>query len=159
MSNTWFSAFYLVNWSAKVIIAVPDKPKLLDDGDEILKSQGRGWWFNSRLWNLLSTWQILARWSIASCALVLACRPFVSKKKKEKSKNDNHGLAWWLSQVLMRGKWMCLAYYAASHFSWLNTNIWVVRYVGVIWFIVRVLQLLPIRFTRWNLSRVSKSTM
>ena len=29
-----------------------------DDGGEILKSQGRGWRFDSRLWNLLSTWQI-----------------------------------------------------------------------------------------------------
>ena len=53
--------------------------KLPDDGGEIPKSQGRGWRFDSRLWNLLSTSQKLARWSIASCALPLACRPSVSK--------------------------------------------------------------------------------
>ena len=33
---------------------VRDDPKLMDDGGEILKSQGRGWRFDSRQWNLLS---------------------------------------------------------------------------------------------------------
>ena len=28
---------------------VQDDPKLPDDGEEIAKSQGRGWWFASRL--------------------------------------------------------------------------------------------------------------
>ena len=51
--------------------------------DKIPTSQGRGWRFDSRLWNLLSTWHKLARWSTASCALVLACRPSISKKKKK----------------------------------------------------------------------------
>ena len=32
-----------------------DDPKLMDDGGEIPKSQGRGWPFEPRLWNLLST--------------------------------------------------------------------------------------------------------
>ena len=34
---------------------VRDDPKLLVDGGEIPKSQGRGWWFDSRLRILLST--------------------------------------------------------------------------------------------------------
>ena len=33
-----------------------DDLNLLDDGGEIPKSQGRGWRFDSWLWNLLSTW-------------------------------------------------------------------------------------------------------
>ena len=35
---------------------VQDDPTLLDDGGEIPKSQRKGWRFDSRLWNLLSTW-------------------------------------------------------------------------------------------------------
>ena len=34
----------------------PRDPKLSDDGGEIPKSQGRGWEFQSWLWNLLFTW-------------------------------------------------------------------------------------------------------
>ena len=34
---------------------VQDDLKLLDDGGEIPKSQGRGWWFDFRKRNLLST--------------------------------------------------------------------------------------------------------
>ena len=41
--------------------------KLLDDGGEIPKSKGRGWRFNSRLWNLLSTWQKLGNGLSAFC--------------------------------------------------------------------------------------------
>ena len=47
---------------------------------EIPESQGRGWRFDSRQWNLLSTWHKHCRWSIASCALALTCRPSVWKK-------------------------------------------------------------------------------
>jgi hypothetical protein len=36
---------------------VRDDPKLLHNGGEIPKYQGKGWRFDSRLWNLLSTWQ------------------------------------------------------------------------------------------------------
>ena len=60
-----------------------DKPKLLDGGGEIPKSQGRGWQFDSWLWNLLCTWQQLAMWSFASCALALACLPTISKIKQK----------------------------------------------------------------------------
>ena len=43
------------NHHLKPIFLVWDNPKLLDDGGEIPKSQGRGWWVDPRLWNLLST--------------------------------------------------------------------------------------------------------
>ena len=36
---------------------VQDDLKLVDDGEEIPKSQGRGWRFECRLWNLMSTWR------------------------------------------------------------------------------------------------------
>ena len=81
----------LVN--SKVLNHVRDDPKLLDDGGEILKPQGRGWRFNSG-YQISSILDIkLARWSIASCALALACRPFVSNKKQKKTKRstiNNH---------------------------------------------------------------------
>ena len=38
-------------------VLVRDYPKLLDDGGEIHKSQEKGWWFDSQLWNLLCTWK------------------------------------------------------------------------------------------------------
>ena len=57
----------------KAIPCVPNDPKLLDDGGEILKSQGRGWRFDSRLLNFFSIGQILARWSTTSYTLELAC--------------------------------------------------------------------------------------
>ena len=39
-------------------------------------------------------------------------------------------------------------------------SVWVsVRYMGVIWFVFHVLQLLPVRFTQMNVCRISKSTM
>ena len=67
---------------------VRDDRKLLDDGGEIPKSQWRGWGLDFRLWNLLSMWHKLVRWSTASCALPLACQPYVQnnfflKKKPE----------------------------------------------------------------------------
>ena len=65
---------------------VRDDLTLPYDGGEIPKSQGRGWWFKSRMWKLLSTLQKICR-STASCALALACQPSISKKKlKLKSK-------------------------------------------------------------------------
>ena len=36
---------------------VQDDPKLPDDGGLIPKSQGRGWRFDSCMWNFLSTWR------------------------------------------------------------------------------------------------------
>ena len=36
---------------------IRDDLKLPGDGRGIFKSQGRGWQFESRLWNLLSTWR------------------------------------------------------------------------------------------------------
>ena len=69
---------------------VRDNPKLLDNGGEIPKSQGRGWRFESRLWNLLSTWHNCAKWSIASCASVLTCRPSVSKGKERRRSRILH---------------------------------------------------------------------
>ena len=35
---------------------VQDDPKILVDGREIPKSQGRGWWLDSQSWYLLPTW-------------------------------------------------------------------------------------------------------
>ena len=68
---------------------VEDDPKLLDDGGEIPKSQGRGWRFDSRLWDLLSTWQnslpggqlpqVLWRWPVG----------LSSKKERKKSNCPN----------------------------------------------------------------------
>ena len=77
----------LVN--SKVLNHVQDDLKLLDDGGEILKPQGRGWQFNSgyQISYLLDI--KLVMWSIASCALALAYRPFVSNKVT-KNKVLNH---------------------------------------------------------------------
>ena len=64
-------------------LLIRDDPKLLDNGGEIPKTWGRGWQFDSQLWNVLSTWWKLARWWTASRALAMACRPFVSKFLKK----------------------------------------------------------------------------
>ena len=40
-----------------VELVVQDDPTLSDDSGEVPKSEWRGWRFDSRLWNLLSTWQ------------------------------------------------------------------------------------------------------
>ena len=75
-------------------LLVQDNPKLVpDDGGEIPKSQGRGWRFDSWLWNLLSTWHKnlldgqlpprLWRWPIG----------LLSQKKKEKKKKTVTGSA------------------------------------------------------------------
>ena len=45
--------FYAIQYTVSL---VQDELQLLDHGREIPKSQGRGWRFNFRLWNLLSTW-------------------------------------------------------------------------------------------------------
>ena len=55
-----------------LVLLTHDDPKLLDGGGEMPKSQGRGWQFDARLQNLLSTRQTLVRWSTTSCALTLA---------------------------------------------------------------------------------------
>ena len=60
---------------------VQGDPKLLDDGGEIPKSQGRGWRFGSLMWKLFSTWHKLVRWSTPSCVLALAYRPSILKNK------------------------------------------------------------------------------
>ena len=76
-----------VGASRKVLKLVQDDPKLLDDGAKIPKSQGRGWRFDSRLCNVLSTWQKTCQViKCLSCALALACRPYVSKKKEKRKK-------------------------------------------------------------------------
>jgi hypothetical protein len=60
-------------------------PKLLDDGGEIPKSQGRGWQFDPPVVKSpLHLTENLLGGSIASCASMLACRPFVLKRKKKK---------------------------------------------------------------------------
>ena len=70
---------------------VQDGPKLLDDGGEIPKSQGRGWRFETWLWNLLSTWQknlsggqlppVLWRWHVDLLS------PKIKKKTQERITN------------------------------------------------------------------------
>ena len=63
-----------------VVRVVREDLELLDDGGEILKSQGRGWRFESPGCEISSLFdEKLVRWSTTSCALVLASPPFVSK--------------------------------------------------------------------------------
>ena len=64
---------------------VQDDLKLLGDGRGIPKSQGRGWWFESRLWNLLSTWRKTCQVVNCLLCLALAYRPSVSKKNIRRS--------------------------------------------------------------------------
>ena len=54
MVNWWFHS--IKNSQMLVRDDPKPRPKLLDGGGEIPKSQGRGWRFDSRLWNLLFTW-------------------------------------------------------------------------------------------------------
>jgi hypothetical protein len=62
---------------------VRDGSKLPDDGGEIFKSEGRGWIPGCDISSLLDG--KLSKCLIGSCALALACRPFVSKEKKGKN--------------------------------------------------------------------------
>ena len=59
-------------------------PKLLEDGGEPPKSQGRGRWFDSRLWHLLSTWHKSRQ--VVNCLLCFGfgMSTFCSKKRKKK---------------------------------------------------------------------------
>jgi hypothetical protein len=59
--------------------------KLPDDGGDISKYEGRGWIPGCDISSLLD--EILAKCLIASRALALACRPFVSKKKENIKKS------------------------------------------------------------------------
>ena len=70
---------------------VQDDPKVLDDGGEIPKSQGRGQEVGGaipgcEISSLLD--KKFARWLTASCALALACWPFVSQKKRRKNNEE-----------------------------------------------------------------------
>ena len=60
-------------------LMVGDDLKLPGDGRGIPKSQGRGWRFESRLWNLLSTWRKTCQVVNCLLCLALACGPSVSK--------------------------------------------------------------------------------
>lgn len=62
-------------------------PKLLEDGGEPPKSQGRGRWFDSRLWHLLSTWHKSRQ--VVNCLLCFGfgMSTFWLKKKKKKGTN------------------------------------------------------------------------
>ena len=66
---------------------VRDDPKLLDDGGETPKSQGRGWWFSSRVWNLLSTWHKTCH--VVNCLMCFGAgmSAFCLKKKKKKKRH------------------------------------------------------------------------
>ena len=82
------------HWKCTCIL-VQDDPKLLDNDGEISKSLGRGWRFNSRLRNLLSTWQkqllggqlahVLWRWHVGLLS---------QKKKKLKCTWIEHPTRW-----------------------------------------------------------------
>jgi hypothetical protein len=65
-------------------ILVRDDLKLLDDGGEISKSQGRevGGSIPSCEISSLLDMIILVKWSTTLCALALACRPSLSKEKE-----------------------------------------------------------------------------
>ena len=62
---------------------VYDDPKLPDDSGEIPKSQGRGWRFDSWLWNLLSTWRKTCH--VVNCLLCfdVGMSAFCLKQKKQ----------------------------------------------------------------------------
>jgi hypothetical protein len=54
--------FNLIGWrgnqpNIEMVVFLVRDVKLPNDGGEIPKSQGRGWRFESRLWNLLFAWQ------------------------------------------------------------------------------------------------------
>ena len=70
---TQYFSFLIIQTSIHVVC---DDLKLLDDGGEIHKSKGRGWRFDSWLWNVLSTWHKhdigLNESIIINMALVLA---------------------------------------------------------------------------------------
>ena len=67
-----------------------DDPKLLDDGREISKSQGRGWGFDSRLWwNLLSTWHKTCRVVIRFLCSGVGMLTFCLKKKEKENKQSS----------------------------------------------------------------------
>ena len=70
-------------------LLVRDVPNLLDDSGEIPKSQGRGWQFDSQLWNLLSTWQNTGQ--VVNCLLCfgIALSTFFLYKIKKKNQNFN----------------------------------------------------------------------
>ena len=63
---------------------IRDDLKLPGDGRGIPKSQGRGWRFESRLWNLLSTWRKTCQ--VVNCLLCFGAglSAFCLKKKKKK---------------------------------------------------------------------------
>ena len=68
-------------------VLVRDDPKLLDDSGEILKSQGRGWRLDPRLWAFFSTWHKTCQ--VAYCLMCfgvgMSAFCFKSGKKKRKS--------------------------------------------------------------------------
>ena len=65
---------------------VREDPKLLDNDGEIPKSQGKGWWFDSRLWNLLSTWQKTYQVVNYLMCFGVGLSAFYLQKKKKKKK-------------------------------------------------------------------------
>ena len=79
---TWLSWIPILN------IMVRYDPELLDDDGEIPKSQGRGWQFNSRLWNLLSTWQRTCQ--VVNCLMCfgVGMSAFCLKNKEKKSSSS-----------------------------------------------------------------------
>ena len=74
-----------------------DNPKLLDDGGEIPKSQGRGWCFDSQRDISSLHDKKLARWLIVSCVLALACRSSISKQKRKEKKKKRE--VWFMSEL------------------------------------------------------------
>ena len=91
MIDLKFTRIFIVDDSSpkrihKKCRSLRDDPKLLDDGGETPKSQGRGWWFDSRLWNLMSTWQKLVRWSTASRVYGAGLATFRLNKKLKMEK-------------------------------------------------------------------------
>ena len=92
--NFFFSlCFFYPNMTfidyAKALEVVQDDPKLLNDGGEIPKSQGRGWGFVGQLWNLLSTWQktyqVINRLMCFGASMSAFC---LKNKKKPKKKEE-----------------------------------------------------------------------
>ena len=87
------------------LYVVRDDLKLLGEGTGIPKSQGRGWRFESRLWNLLSTWQKTCR--VVNCLLCfgVGLSAFCLKKKAtDNSTNaqnaDNNFEEYWRCKLL-----------------------------------------------------------
>ena len=89
-----------------------DDPKLLDDSEEILKSQGTSWRFDSQLWNLLSTWHKTCK--VVNCILcfdvgMLAfCLNKINYNKAPPSLGPRRPYTtgwWWIDTQISRKRW------------------------------------------------------